>query len=55
MAKMEDVATMSTLDVCEAVAKSFELVGVCDGGDRILLVSKRDEGALWKLLKPIDR
>ena len=55
IAKVEKVAVMSTLDVCDAIAQSFELVGVCDSGDRILLVAKNNEEALWKLLKPIDR
>ncbi len=55
LAKADKVAIMSLLDVCEAIAGAYELVGVCDDGDRILLVSKADEDRLWQLLKPIDR
>ena len=55
LAKAEDVATMAQLDVCEKIAGAYELVATCDGGDRILLVAKSDEKALWKLLKAIDR
>lgn len=51
----EKVAVMALCDVCEAIARVFDLVGVCDGGDRILLVAKKDKEQLWKLLKPIDR
>ena len=54
LAKADKVATMATLDVCEAIAGAFELVGICDDGERILLVAKADEEKLWKLLKPID-
>ena len=55
LAEVSDVAVMSTLDVCERVSVAYELVGVCNDGDRVLLVAKNDEDALWKLLKAIDR
>ena len=55
LAKSEQVATMAVFDVCEKIAGAYELVATCDDGDRILLVAKSDEEALWKLLKPIDR
>ena len=55
LASAEKIATMDNLDVCDLIAKHYELVGVCSEGDRILLVSKQDEEQLWKLLKPIDR
>ena len=55
LAKVSDIAIMSTLEVCEIVSSAYELVGVCNDGDRVLLVAKNDEDALWKLLKAIDR
>ena len=47
--------TMPTREVCDMIAEKYELVGVCSNGDRILLVDKENEEALWKLLKTIDR
>lgn len=55
LAPAEKVATMATLDVCGKLAGAFELVGVCDEGERILLVAKSDEDQLWRLLKSINR
>ena len=55
LAPVEKVATMATRDVCELVAGAYEFVGVCEGGDRILLVANEDVEKVWQLLKPIDR
>lgn len=55
LANAEKVATMATIDVCEKIAESYDMVATCDEGDRILLVAKSNYDALWKLLVPIDR
>lgn len=37
---IEKLAIMNTVEVCELVAKHFEILGVLDGGETILLIEK---------------
>lgn len=55
LATAEQLATMPGIDVYDMLAERFELVGVTDNGERVMLVRKEDEGTLWGIIECLDR
>lgn len=52
---LEDLALMTTKDVCAEIAKHFEILGSRDGGETILLVKKDKWDAVMKNVVPLYR
>ena len=51
----EKLATMTGIEVYNKLAEKFELVGVTEDGERIMLVRKEDEKKLWGMVECLDR
>lgn len=55
LATAEQLATMPGIEVYDMLAEKFELVGVTDNGERVMLVRKEDEATLWGIIECLDR
>lgn len=52
---IEKLACMNCHEVCAVMVKHYEILGICSGGARILLVEKNKWEEVWDKITPIDR
>lgn len=55
LVSIEELALMNTLDVCKVIANHFEILGVRDSGQTIILVEKDKWDEVMKSVVPLYR